>query len=132
MKAIKTKISILLTALGIGFLISLPTNAAFRGPDMTPQYNTVQDVLTNPVDDTKVVLEGYITGKTSHERYIFKDGTGQITVEIDDKKIRHLDITPETKVRIHGEIEVKYRPFKKIEIDVSYLEIQNSSQGAGK
>jgi len=108
------------------FFILVPAllvNAEFVGPDASPQYNSVKEVLSNPVDDAIVVLKGRIIKKINKKKYVFEDDTGQITVEISYKKMIHLHITPKTLVEINGEIDIDRFPRKTIEIDVKYLRI---------
>ncbi len=66
---------------------------------------TVKDLLANGRDDQLVVLEGYIVDQIKHEDYTFKDATGQIEVEIDDRVFAGQRVDPNTKVRIEGEYE---------------------------
>lgn len=97
-------------------------SAAFLGPNNAPQYKSIQDVKAAPVDDAKIVLKGNIVEKTGHEKYLFKDVTSTITIEIDDKKFAMIeDITPETLVEIRGKVDV--RRDKTVEIDVKFIKI---------
>lgn len=92
----------------------------FIGPDKSAQYNTVKDVLEHPIDDVKVHLKGKITSKIAWNRYLFKDGTGEIVVKIKPKKLAHVDITPDSEIEIFGEIEVKFLA-SAVEIEVDHL-----------
>lgn len=83
----------------------------FNGPHKTftvAQSKTLQD-------DTKVMLEGQITKKISHEHYEFKDSTGTVVVEIDDHKWMGQSVSPSDTVRLEGEVD---KDGNKIDIDV--------------
>ena len=97
-------------------------SAAFLGPNNSPTYKNVQEIKATPVDETKVVLQGNIIEKIGHERYLFKDSTSTIPVEIDDKKFIMIDdINPDTLVEIRGEIDI--RRDKTVEIDVKFIKV---------
>jgi uncharacterized protein (TIGR00156 family) len=110
-RAIKTAFIILtLTACAVG---------GFEGPDATARVMSVASV-NGMGDDAKVFLEGFLTRQISDEHYIFKDDTGEIEVEIDDEDFRGKKVTPDTKIRISGEVDQDWESTK---IDVDYLEI---------
>ncbi len=91
----------------------------FQGPSATSGANTVAKALKSS-DDTYVSLTGHIISRIGKEKYTFQDETGTITVEIDDKKFYGRTVTPETTVRIVGEVDWHVG---SNEIDVDYLEI---------
>lgn len=103
----KTLLTIALTA-----LTSTAAVAQYVGPSdgvssETVKYpaSTVAGILTDPRDDAKVTLEGHLLRKTGHETYVFSDGTGEITVEIDDDDLPSQPVDADTKIRIEGEID---------------------------
>lgn len=67
-------------------------------------------------DDTKVVLEGQIVEHLGGEKYLFKDQSGEITIEIDHDDWRGVEIGPEDTVIIYGEID--HHRHKATDIDV--------------
>ena len=71
-------------------------------------------------DDSKVVLQGSIESHIRKDYYVFRDGTGSVTVEIDDDIWRGLIVSPEDTVRVHGEVD---RDFGSMKIEVDYIEI---------
>ncbi|WP_305816411.1 YgiW/YdeI family stress tolerance OB fold protein [Photobacterium leiognathi] len=77
----------------------------FKGPNYG--LNTVKAVLDTGVfsDDKPVSLIGNITHSLGGDNYRFEDSTGSISVEIDHDKWFGIQVTPETKVAIHGEID---------------------------
>ena len=114
------KIAALLFSLGFGFSAS-NVSAGFIGPEAKP-LTTVQTILKNHYDDMRVTVKGYIIKRLSDDKYLFKDETGEIIVDIDEKYMPHNDITPKTLVKIDGEVDVK-RKGNKVEIDVHKMEI---------
>ncbi len=66
-------------------------------------------------DDTPVTLRGYIIRHLGDERYVFKDNTGTVNVEIDHKRWRGQSVGPNDLVEISGEVE---KDWTELEIDV--------------
>ncbi len=91
------------------------TKGGFDGPSL--KVSTVQMAKTMR-DNTPVVLEGYIEKSIGDEKYMFKDATGTIVVEIDDDKWRGITVTPKDKIEISGEVE---KDWASVEIDVKSL-----------
>ncbi|MEI6056675.1 MAG: NirD/YgiW/YdeI family stress tolerance protein [Lentisphaerota bacterium] len=81
---------------------------------------TVSDAL-NMSNDSHIWLEGNLIKKNCKSCYTFKDSTGEITVKICPKAWNKLDVTPDQKVRIYGEVEksfwrhIGFSPNTKIE-----------------
>lgn len=76
-------------------------------------------------DKTPCLLEGYVTQRlgAKGDRYLFTDDSGTVTVDIDDDQLRNRTVTPQTRVRLSGKVDVKRdRP---TEVDVDWLEILN-------
>lgn len=71
-------------------------------------------------DDTWVTLEGRITRQVGHELYEFQDGTGTVYVDIDDKYWMGQTASPQSKIRIEGEVD---KDWNSVEIDVKNLQI---------
>ncbi len=70
-------------------------------------------------DDVPVVVQGHIVQRMGHEKYLFEDATGSITVEIDDDEWRGQTIMPTDSVKLYGEVD---RGIFKTEIDVDRVE----------
>ncbi len=87
-----------------------------RGPVIT----TAADALKMS-DDDWVVMRGQISQGTRHEQYTFTDASGQITLEIDNSKIRDLMLKPGDTVTIYGEVDKEKRSSSP-KIDVEYIE----------
>lgn len=109
------------------FFVMTGAFAQFTGPGTTGEGKvTVKEILDRPVDDMWVILKGKILRKVGDEKYLFTDGTGQITVEIDDEYFPYdKPITPETTVEISGEVDCGF--IQSIEIDVKQIIISDAS-----
>ncbi len=80
------------------------TQGGFNGPSAIPVLKTVK--AASQADDNAVVeLTGHITSSIGKEDYMFKDGTGEIKVEIDHKDWHGITVTPTTKITIRGEVD---------------------------
>ncbi len=72
-------------------------------------------------DDSQVELHGNVVKSLGDEKYEFRDQTGSITVEIDHKLWQGHAIAANTPVTIVGEVDVDYKPMKRVEIDVKSI-----------
>ena len=106
------------SALAMVVTFSTGAFAAFQGPGLAPV--TVAEALQMK-DDTAVVLNGQIEKSLGNEKYLFKDATGSVTVEIEDEDWRGLDVTPENVVTIKGEVD---KEMFSTEIDVDTIELK--------
>ena len=103
----------------IFLVLSTSACAGFKGPGATGKVVTVQAV-GDMSDDSKVILEGHIINQIKEKHYTFKDDTGEIEIEIDDKDFRGSEVTPDIKVRIGGEVD---KDWFSLKIEADYLEI---------
>ena len=71
-------------------------------------------------DDAWVVLEGNIIRQVGHELYEFRDNSGTVYVDIDDKRWLGQSATPTNKVRIEGEVD---KDWNSVEIDVKVINV---------
>lgn len=96
----------------------------FKGPGAAVDQITVEKAKNLP-DDSIVSLTGNIVSKFpgTDDKYMFKDATGEIRVDIDDKYFRGREVRPANTVRITGEVDKDFG--KAVEIDVKQLEILN-------
>lgn len=108
-----------LLTLAIMLVLSASAHAGFEGPGANLMVVSVSSI-NELDDDEEVILEGYIVKKVRKELYLFKDKTGEVKVEIDDKLLRNLTVTPETLLRIKGEVESDWF---SVEIEVDSVEI---------
>ena len=72
-------------------------------------------------DDTYVTLVGHIVQRLSNDDYLFRDATGEIVVDIDHHIFRGQTVTPQTRVRITGEVDKEF--MERTTIDVDVLEV---------
>ncbi len=98
-----------------GFHENTQMRGGFQGPGLTPV--SVAEALKMS-DDTPVALVGSIEKSLGHEKYLFKDQTGSITIEIDDKDWRGLQVTPQDTIEVIGEID---KDWTSIEVDVDQV-----------
>ena len=87
----------------------------FTGP--SAGATTVAEALTMR-DDAYVTLTGKIEKQLGHEKYQFNDGTGVITLDIDDDDWGGLTVGPQDQVEIYGEID---KDFTSIEVEVKRI-----------
>ncbi|XDF79439.1 NirD/YgiW/YdeI family stress tolerance protein [Aliivibrio fischeri] len=68
--------------------------------------NSVESVLNASavIDDTPILLTGYLIEPLGKEVYVFKDNTGSLNVKIDGDKMSGLQVKPNDKVTIKGEV----------------------------
>ncbi|WP_394391833.1 YgiW/YdeI family stress tolerance OB fold protein [Shewanella woodyi] len=79
------------------------TKGGFTGPSSVA-VKTVE-VALEAKDDTQVLLTGHIVSGLGGEEYQFKDDTGTIIIEIDNRDWNGIEVTPETKIVIQGEVD---------------------------
>lgn len=79
-------------------------------------------------DDTFVVLQGYIEKSLGGEKYLFRDETGTIKLEIEDKKFRGMTVYPDDFVQVSGEVDKGF--FKETRIEVKNISKKNLPTGS--
>lgn len=109
----------------LAMLIATPAMAAYQGPgSSTPITEIIQ--VQNGQEDAICILEGNLVEKVSgkKDKYVLKDATGQIIIEIDDKLFTNKKVTPENKVRVHGRVDKSKKGDSKEDmVDAYFLEI---------
>ena len=96
------------------------------------------DIITveqakNSKDDTFVVLQGYIDKSLGGEKYLFRDTTGTIKLEIDDDKFRGLVVYPDDFVQVSGEVDKNLWSETKVDVkDISKKSVESSSKTSKK
>ena len=69
-------------------------------------------------DDSPVQLQGKIVRALGDEKYVFRDASGEIVVEIDDDVWRGVTVGPDDRVEIRGEIDKDFPGFPvEVEVD---------------
>lgn len=109
--------------LGLSFsanaqFIETKNEGGFKGPGLN--VSTVKEAL-DMKDETPVLLRGNIEQSLGDEKYLFKDATGSIVVEIDKKRWKGQEVTPQNTVEISGEVDKEL--FSTAEIDVKTVKI---------
>lgn len=94
----------------------------FQGPSTGVNVDTVAKARS-AWDDTPVSLTGNIISHLpgTKDKYMFRDSTGEIMVDIDWEVFAGRNVTPQNTVRIMGEVDTSRK--KPTKIDVKYLEI---------
>ena len=124
---------ILATALTAAFAAGWTINALadYRGPRASetspaPQnpggvLDTVAKVLQHGQDDQMVILSGYVIKQLGKEKFLFRDETGEMIIEIESEAMPQASFDDKNKVEIRGEIEKDFPGH--IEIEVQALKI---------
>ena len=83
-----------------------------------PALRTVEEVIKAPVDDQPVEITGVIVRQTGRERFLFRDETGELQVEIDreDFPAGH-PVGGDTRVVIIGEVDTHHWRAPRIDVD---------------
>lgn len=112
MKKLMTLLSLL--------VFSATALANFQGNNASSQKMKISKVLQakKAPDDSHIVLRGYIVKKVGDEKYLFKDSSGQIYVEIDDEVWRGLQVFPKEKITLYGTVD---KENGRTEIDVKRI-----------
>jgi len=97
-------------------IFAAPVFAQYSGPSAIGQ-TSVAEILKNPVDDQDVQLQGHLLRQTSHDKYIFSDGTGEIVAEIKARHFAGQSVDEKTKVELIGEVDTSRKRPPKIEVD---------------
>ena len=118
----------LLAATSLALVLGLAGNAmaqqpasvrgGFQGPGLT--VITVSEALKLN-DDAPVKLSGKIEKSLGNEKYLFKDATGSITIEIDDEDWNGVNATPDTEIVITGEIDKDMLRDAEVDVDMVTL-----------
>lgn len=90
----------------------------FQGPGIAP--STVAQALEMS-DETAVVLVGSIEKSLGNEKYLFKDATGTVTIEVDNEDWKGINVAPKDVIEIKGEIDKEMMKDVKIDVDVVTL-----------
>jgi len=94
--------------------------AGYTGPGATAVTTTVAQARQQR-DDHAVLLLGHLVAKVGDERYRFRDATGEIEVEIDDKDMPPQAIGGATRVGLLGKGDT--HRFKATDIEVKRVQV---------
>ncbi|MDR1165089.1 MAG: YgiW/YdeI family stress tolerance OB fold protein [Deltaproteobacteria bacterium] len=90
-------------------------SGGFTGPGLSAV--TVAQALKLS-DDSFVILRGNIVQHLGKDRYLFRDDSGEIIIDIDNHKWNGLSVGPENAVEIQGEID---KDWGSLEVDVDRI-----------
>jgi uncharacterized protein (TIGR00156 family) len=107
-----------LAPIAAALLIAAPAGAQFTGPGQGAVTTVAQ--AHEARDDTPFDITGRIVERLREDYFTFQDETGTIVAEIENRRFQGQQVTPETTVRIIGEVE---RSLRGRELDVDRLEI---------
>lgn len=115
-------------ALLLASTVAGTATAQYTGPGARNMVaRTVAEVLQQPTDDRPVLLTGHLVQQTGRELYLFKDSTGEITVEIDDDEFpANQPVGADQLVVIRGEVEA--RLMRSPRIDAEKVELAPATQ----
>ncbi len=106
-----------MTAAGV-VVANTPVNQAAIAPTTV---TTVKQALTSK-DNTPIKLHGQVVKSLGDEKYQFRDKTGNITIDVDDELWQGRPISANTNVTLIGEVDIDYKPLKRVEIDVDQVQ----------
>lgn len=112
----------LFLSLALLLVLALPAHAAFEGPGSQAAVTKAVQVQ-DAADNASCALEGNIVEKVtgSDDKYMFKDASGTVLVDIDHKIFAGHKVTPTTKIRIEGKVDKDMG--KTTKVDVKVMEI---------
>lgn len=93
-------------------------SATVRGGFTGPVTVVTVEQAKTMKDDTEVTLRGTIEQHTGGEKYVFRDASGTVDMEIDSDRWAGQTVSPQDQVEISGEVEKKWNA---VEIDVKRL-----------
>ncbi|QYJ87886.1 NirD/YgiW/YdeI family stress tolerance protein [Shewanella mesophila] len=100
-------------------VLTLPAFAAYNGPGAQKPVNSAADAL-KAKDDTPVELTGHLIKSLGDEKYLFRDGSSEVEVEIDNALWRDIEVNSNTSVTLRGEIDDEWHG---IEIEIDEMEL---------
>lgn len=96
-------------------VLTLPAFAAYNGSGLSSDVKTAADASTAK-DDTPVELTGHLVKSLGADKYLFRDNSGDIEVEIDNALWRDIEVSSDTTVTLKGEVDDEWQGIE-IEID---------------
>jgi uncharacterized protein (TIGR00156 family) len=102
-----------------GFTEKSP-QANANSADNNMVITTAKNALTM-ADDANVVLLGKIVRSAGEDKYVFRDSTGELTLEIDDHIWDGQNVTSDDFVVLLGQIDKEVA--KDMEVDVHHVQL---------
>ena len=88
----------------------------FTGPAAS-NLNVTAAEASKLSDDTPVILTGKIEQSLGDEKYMFRDASGTIIVEIDNDDWRGVTVGPNDTVELQGEVDTDMFQPNKVDVD---------------
>lgn len=100
-----------------------PANQGFQGGGMAmgSTVSAIKDVM-NMYDDQIATVKGNITSRISDDKYLFRDATGEMVVEIDYKYWAGVQVTEKDVLVLTGKVD---RDYGGVSLDVFMLKKAN-------
>lgn len=76
-------------------------------------------VLKNGNDDQMVTMVGNVVRQVGREKFLFRDASGEIRIEVDNEVMPPQPFDDKTKVKITGDAEKDF--LRSVEIDVTWM-----------
>ena len=106
-----------LSLAGTGLVLA----AGFEGPGAGVGAGMVTRAadVAEAYDDVPCMLEGHLVEKLPQrkDRYVFRDESGTVVVEIEDETFGHLTVTPQNRIRLMGKVEWSSKRPNEVEVD---------------
>ena len=83
------------------------------------RFTLAKDVK-NLRDNQYITLKGYIISKIGNEKYMFKDESGTVQIEIDDKDWNGCNVGASDRVILEGEVD---RDWNSVTVDVNSVRL---------
>ena len=110
---------------------AVPQGQGFTGPGAAVQGQfggftgpttivTAAQVAMLP-NKSPVAMRGNIVQQISHDRYIFRDSTGDITIKVKPERWWGLTVGPSDVVEIYGDFKRDKRNWQFVHVDVKML-----------
>lgn len=93
-----------------------PGSATASRTPPASRLETVAQVFELGQDDQVVTLTGHIVKQLGKEKYLFRDATGEIVLEIENEVMPAADFDDKTRVEITGEIDKDFPGHAEIEV----------------
>ncbi|WAW09917.1 NirD/YgiW/YdeI family stress tolerance protein [Oxalobacter vibrioformis] len=88
---------------------------------------TIKELRIDPVYNEDVTVKGKLVKKTGSKVYRFEDGTGTMSVTIEDSLFKNKEVSESTTLEITGRVQkTKKKLFKEMEFKANSLKIVNS------
>ncbi|MEY4506948.1 MAG: hypothetical protein RL297_1526 [Pseudomonadota bacterium] len=84
--------------------VALPAWAQFVGPSASPKPSTAAQAKES-LPGNQVTLNGNLVSHVRGEYYMFRDASGEMRVEVDNKLWQNRRVAPETRVQLVGEVD---------------------------